>query len=123
MAAIALGAGAPAALSHAARSHGTLTGKYRTRIKSGSKADPPGIYRLHFTKGHYTASYNGKVLIRGTDVVTGSSLTFSDQTGPCVGTPGNYTYQRTGKTLKFQKVSDSCDARSFVLAHKFTKVK
>jgi hypothetical protein len=94
-------------------------GTYTTKI-----ATPPelkGTWALTFTKGAtYTIALNGKVVIRGHSA-GGSQLLFTRETGPkACPSFGAYTWKRTGKSLKFTKLSDSCVGREFVLGHPFT---
>jgi hypothetical protein len=101
---------------------GTLAGKYTTSIKS-----PPqfkGTWVLKLAKGgNYTVD-NGQLLIRGRYSTNGSRITFGHESGDgACAKSGTYTWKKTGRTLKFTRVSESpaCTGRSGVLAHTFTQ--
>ena len=101
---------------------GTLAGRYTTKI--ASPPDLKGTWVLTFAKaGSYTVVDNGTVVIRGKYAASGSKVTFGHETGPaaCAKT-GKYSWKKSGKTLKFTRISDSaCTGRSGVLAHTFTQ--
>ncbi|HLX21236.1 MAG TPA: hypothetical protein VKR23_13890 [Gaiellaceae bacterium] len=106
-------------LASAALAAGTLAGKYTTRIAS------TGTWVLNFaTGGTYTVSDNGRIVVRGKYSTTGSKVTLSHETGPAAcSTSGKYSWTRTGKTLRFVRISDSkCAGRSGVLSHAFTQI-
>lgn len=110
-------------LASAASASNKLVGKYTTVITK--PAAFKGTWVLSFKKGGaYTVVANGRQLIRGRYTTTGSKITFGHETGDgaCTKT-GAYTWAKTGKTLRFTRVSDSpvCNARSRVLAHTFTQ--
>ncbi len=121
--AIAASVVAALALSSVALAGGTLAGKYTTTIKSPAKFK--GTWVLNLTKGGtYTIVDNGQLLVRGKYSTTGSKITFGHETGSgACAKSGTYTWSKTGKTLKFRRVSDSplCSGRSGVLAHTFTQ--
>ena len=111
------------AVSSVALAGGTLAGKYTTTIKSPSQLK--GTWILSLAKGGtYTVVDNGQPLIRGRYATTGSRITFGHETGngACAKT-GTYTWKKSGKTLRFTRVSESpvCSGRSGVLAHTFTQ--
>jgi hypothetical protein len=110
------------ALSSAALASGTLAGKYTTSIKS--PAQLKGTWVLKFAKsGNYTVD-NGQLLIRGRYSTNGSRITFGHESGDgACAKSGTYTWKKTGRTLKFTRVSESpaCSGRSGVLAHTFTQ--
>ena len=111
------------ALSAVALAGVTVVGKYATTIKS-----PPefkGTWVLNLANGGtYTVASNGQILVRGKYSVTGSKITFGHESGPgaCPKT-GKYIWKKSGKTLKFTRISDApvCSGRSGVLAHTFTQ--
>jgi hypothetical protein len=111
------------ALSSVALAGDTLPGKYTTTITS--PAQFKGIWVLNLAKGGtYTVVDNGQLLIRGRYATTGSRITFGHETGSgACAKSGTYTWKKTGKTLKFTRVSESplCSGRSGVLAHTFTQ--
>jgi hypothetical protein len=76
---------------------------------------------LSFAKGgKYTIADNGAVVVRGHFTST-SRVYFGNETGPAACPQlGVYSWKRTGKTLKFTKVSDRCAGRAAVLNHPFT---
>ena len=110
------------ALSSVALASGTVTGTYTTSIKS--PAQFKGTWVLKFAKGgNYTVD-NGQLLIRGRYSTNGSRITFGHETGDgACAKSGTYTWKKTGRTLKFTRVSESpiCSGRSGVLAHAFTQ--
>jgi hypothetical protein len=109
-------------LSSAALAGGTLVGKFSTRIVSPGELK--GTWVLNFAKaGTYTVADSGKIVIHGRYSVTGSKVTFSHETGPAAcAHAGKYTWARSGKRLKFTRVSDAtaCSGRS--VSHTFTQV-
>jgi hypothetical protein len=112
-------------LSSVALAGGTVAGKYATTIKS--PAEFKGTWMLNLSKGGtYTVANNGQILVRGKYVVTGSKITFGHESGQgaCPKT-GKYTWKKSGKTLKFTRLSDApvCSGRSGVLARTFTQLR
>ncbi len=111
-------------LSSVALAGGTLAGKYSTKI--ASPAQFKGTWVVNFAKGGtYTVADNGHVVVHGKYSATGTSVTLGHETGPAAcPTSGKYIWKRTGKTMKFTRVSDSsaCSGRSGVLSHTFTQV-
>jgi hypothetical protein len=113
------------ALSSVALAGGTIAGKYATTIKS--PAEFKGTWVLNLAKGGtYMVASKGQILVRGKYAVTGSKITFGHESGQgaCPKT-GKYTWKKSGKTLKFTRVSESpaCSGRSGVLAHTFTQLR
>ena len=94
-------------------------GKYTANVKSPARLK--GIWVLSFAKGgKYTISDNGAVVVRGHFTST-SRVTLGNETGPLsCPQPGIYSWKRTGKTLRFTKVSDPCVGRALVLNRPFT---
>jgi hypothetical protein len=110
------------ALSSVALGSGTLAGKYTTSIKS--PAQFKGTWVLTFAKGGTYTVDNGQLLIRGRYSTNGSRITFGHETGDgACAKSGTYTWKKTGRTLKFTRVSESpvCSGRSGVLGHTFTQ--
>ena len=111
------------ALSSVALASGTLAGKYITSIKS--PAQFKGTWVLNLARGGtYTVVDNGQLLIRGRYATSGSRITFGHETGDgACAKSGTYTWKKTGKTLRFTRISDSpaCSGRSGVLTHTFTQ--
>lgn len=110
------------ALSSVALASGTLAGKYTTSIKT--PAQFKGTWVLTFAKGGTYTVDNGHLLIRGRYSTNGSRITFGHETGDgACAKSGTYTWKKTGRTLKFTRVSESpvCSGRSGVLAHTFTQ--
>ena len=110
------------ALSSVALASGTLAGKYTTSIKS--PAQFKGTWVLKFAKGGTYTVDNGQLLIRGRYSTNGSRITFGHESGDgACAKSGTYTWKKTGRTLKFTRVSESpvCSGRSGVLAHTFTQ--
>jgi hypothetical protein len=94
-------------------------GKYRTSVKTPGSLK--GTWVLDFAKtGKYTITENGAVVVRGHFTST-SRIYLSNESGPRACPEfGVYAWKRTGKTLKFTKVSDPCTGRATVLGHAFT---
>jgi len=113
------------ALSTAALAGSTLAGRYTTTIKS--PAQFKGTWVLTLTnRGTYAVVDNGQLLVRGKYSTTGSKITFGHETGTgACAKSGTYTWNKTGKTLRFTRVSDSplCSGRSGILAHTFTQLR
>ena len=110
------------ALSSVALAGGTLPGRYTTTINS--PAQFKGTWTLNLAKGGAYRVGNGQLRIRGKYSTTGSKITFGHETGDgACPKSGTYTWKKTGRTLKFTRVSDSplCSGRSGVLAHMFTQ--
>jgi hypothetical protein len=126
----AVAVAALASISVALAGSGTLAGQYKTTLKS--PPDAKGTWVLTFAKpsaaqphsGKYTVIAFGHPFVRGTYSTTGSKITFGHETGEgACAKPGTYTWKKSGKTLKFTRVSDApiCSGRSGVLAHTFTQ--
>jgi hypothetical protein len=98
---------------------GLPLGKYTAHVKTPARLK--GTWVLNFTKaGKYTITDNGAVVVRGRFTST-SRIYLSNETGPAACPQfGVYSWKRTGKTLKFTKVSDPCVGRATVLALPFT---
>jgi hypothetical protein len=111
------------ALSSMAFAGSTLAGRYTTTIKS--PAEFKGTWVLNLAKGGtYTVVGNGHLIVRGKYTTTGSKVTFGHETGDgACAKSGTYSWNKTGKTLKFTRVHDSplCSGRSRVLTHTFTQ--
>ena len=99
-----------------------LTGKYATTIKSPGQFK--GTWVLTLAKGGTYTARHGQLLIRGRYSTTGSRITFGHETGDgACPKSGIYAWKKSGKTLRFTRVSESpaCSGRSAVLAHTFTQ--
>jgi hypothetical protein len=98
---------------------GLPLGKYTANVKTPVALK--GTWVLNFMKGgKYAITDNGAVVVRGHFTST-SKIYLSHETGPAAcPQPGVYSWKRTGKTLKFTKVSDPCAGRSTVLKLAFT---
>jgi len=109
-------------LSAQALASTTPAGTYTTTIKN--PATFRGNWVLNLARGGTYTVDNGQFRIRGKYLTTGAKITFGHETGEgaCAKT-GTYTWKKTGKTLKFSRVSESpaCSGRSGVLAHAFTQ--
>jgi hypothetical protein len=108
------------ALPSALLASGSLPlGKYTATVKTPARLK--GLWVLNFMKGgKYAISDNGAVVVRGHFTST-SRIYLSGETGPAAcPQPGVYAWKRTGKTLKFTKVSDPCTGRASVLKLAFT---
>jgi hypothetical protein len=121
--AVAASVVAALALSAVALAGGTLAGKYTTTIQSPAQFKGTWVLSLA-NSGTYAVADNGHLLVRGKYSATGSTITFSHETGNgACAKSGTYSWKKTGKTLKFTRISDSaaCSGRSGVLAHTFTQ--
>jgi hypothetical protein len=100
-------------------SGGFPLGKYTANVKTPARLK--GVWVLNFVKGgKYAISDNGAVVVRGHFTST-SRIYLSGETGPAAcPQAGVYSWKRTGKTLKFTKVSDPCAGRASVLKLAFT---
>jgi hypothetical protein len=98
---------------------GLPLGKYTANVKT--PAALKGTWVLNFMKGgKYAITDNGTVVVRGHFTST-SRIYLGKETGPAACPQlGVYSWKRTGKTLKFTKVSDPCVGRSTVLKLAFT---
>ena len=109
-------------LSAEALASPTPTGTYTTTIKN--PAAFKGTWVLNLARGGTYMVDNGQLRIRGKYTTTGTKIRFGHETGEraCAKT-GTYTWKKTGKTLRFSRVSESpaCPGRSGVLAHTFTR--
>ena len=108
------------ALPMAVLANGALPlGKYRANVKTPARLK--GVWVLNFMKnGKYTITDNGAVVVHGHFTST-SRIYLSNETGPAACPQfGVYAWKRTGKTLKFTKVSDPCAGRAAVLSLPFT---
>lgn len=101
-----------------------LSGKYKEVIKNDSALGGAlnGTWVINLTAGHYKATDNGHVVVKGKDTITGNKITLHDKSGSDVcPTPGKYKFKLTGSKLKFTKISDSstakCIGRADVLTH------
>jgi len=93
-------------------------GKYTTTVKAPARLK--GVWVLNFMQGKYTITDNAAVVVRGHFTST-SRIYLSNETGPAACPEfGVYAWKRTGKTLRFTKVSDPCVGRATVLGHVFT---
>lgn len=98
---------------------GSPIGTYSTSITS--PPDFRGTWALSLAKGGaFTLSLDGRMLVRGRYSTTGSKVTFGRD--EFCSKPGTYTWKKSGKTLRFKRVSDSpaCDGRIELLSHTFT---
>jgi hypothetical protein len=103
----------------------TLPGKYTTTIKT--PVEFKGTWALNFAKGGtYTVATNGRVFVRGKYSTTGSRITFGQETGEgACPKSGKYTWTKSGRTLKFTRISDAaaCSGRKAILTRTFTQAR
>jgi hypothetical protein len=100
-----------------------LKGIYGTVIKSPN-AGLNGTWLINFVAdGTYVVVKepgSKTLLIGGSSAVSGNKVTLVDKAGPlrCRGSAatGTYSWKRSGKTLKFTRVKDSCVGRPMVFA-------
>jgi hypothetical protein len=115
---IAAGVIGALALSPAAVASGGLSGKYRTKIASGHAK---GTWTLDFKSTSLKVSVDGMVIAAHNPYsVKGDKITIGP--GAHCSKPGKYTFNLTGKKLKFTVIKDVCAGRKAVLSHTFTKV-
>lgn len=115
--AIAVSIVAALALVPAAVASGTLTGKYRTTVKSGRLA---GTYTLDFKKGSVKVTVDGHLIGRSSVSFNGKKITIGH--GANCSSNGTYKFKLTGTRLKFTRIKDPCVNRRTVLSHTFTRV-
>jgi hypothetical protein len=110
-------------LSSVALADGTLAGKYQTTIKSPTQLK--GTWGLRFAKdGAYTVTRDGAPFVHGKYTDHGAKITLGHETGEgACAKSGSYTWHKSGKTLRFTRVSDSsaCNGREAVLSHAFVQ--
>jgi hypothetical protein len=122
---IALAASVAAALASPslALAGGSLAGTYKTTIASPAQFKGTFILKLA-AGGAYTVTDDGHLIVRGKYAGSGSKITFGHETGQgaCAKT-GTYTWTKSGKTLRFKRVSDaaSCNGRITILSHALTQ--
>jgi hypothetical protein len=122
----ALAAAAVGALvvSSVALASAGVVGTYTTTLNKPSELK--GKWTLEFAKGSsYTVKLNGEAVAHGRYSATASTITFIRETGsPCRGS-GTYAWKKSGKTMTFTRKREaaSCQARSIILAHRFTRVR
>ncbi len=117
-------------LTSVAFAAGGLSGKYKETIKN----DPVlggalnGTWVVKLSKSSvYSATQNGKPIVKGKATIRGNTVTFKDSSGAgkCPGT-GKYKFKLNGTKLKLTVISDSaaaCAGRKDVLTYgAFTKV-
>jgi hypothetical protein len=112
------------AVSSVALAAGGLVGTYSTTVKS--PAQLKGKWAITFAKGgSYTVRVNGEAVARGRYSSTATTITLDRERGSgCTGA-GTYAWKKAGKTVTFTKKreSASCEARAFVLSHRFMQVR
>ena len=111
------------AISSVALASGGLSGTYQTTIKS--PAQLKGTWSLTFAKGgKYIVAVNGRSVARGSYSTTATTITFARERGSGCSGAGTYSWKKSGKTVTFtrKRESSSCQARSTVLAYRFTQV-
>jgi hypothetical protein len=111
------------ALPSLALADGPPAGKYAAKITT--PLELKGTWVLTFAKnGTYAITQAGKVVVRGHDLSVGGQMQMSKETGSKACTSiGYYNFKRSGKTLRFSKLSDpKCAGRAFVLSHSFKLV-
>jgi hypothetical protein len=96
---------------------GGLSGSYKTTITR--PAFLRGSYRITFTPGHFTVHGPSGYVAHGTDRVSGSRITIRGG-GKC-GSPGTYSFKRSGRSLTFKKIKDPCPRAPLITAHSWTK--
>ena len=109
------------ALTATAFAAGGLSGKYKEKISGDTAVGGilNGTWVVKFSSGHYKATQNGHLAVKGTDSISGNQISLTDTGGPakCSGT-GMYTFHKTGRKLTFTVVSDpspACIGRKDVL--------
>jgi len=111
-----------------------ITGEYTMTI---SAADVPaempdsmkqmmiGTWNIGLHEGnHVLVTYNGREVVSGPYVVSGSQVTFpANDTGPyACRTTATYNWRMSGDQLTLTRVQDACDGRSVVLTrHPLTR--
>ncbi len=111
------------AASSLALAAGTLNGKYATTIKSPPNLKGTWVLNLQ-AGGTYTVALNDRALARGTYSATATTITLREPAANGCGGSGKYTWRKSGKTLRFTRITESpqCAARAGVLVHTFVQV-
>ncbi len=105
-------------------------GKFESKITgTGPKTDhgqADGTWTIDLkspTSGPLNLTRNGQNMGGGTYAISGSKITLTPKQGGSCTTKGKYKFTRSGKTLTFTKISDSCTVRLDVLtAHSWKKI-
>jgi hypothetical protein len=105
-------------------------GKFESKITgTGPKTDNgqvDGTWTIDLkssTSGPLNLTRNGKNIGGGTYAISGSKITLTPKKGGSGKSKGKYTFKRSGQTLTFTKISDSCTVRlDVVTAHSWKKV-
>ena len=105
-------------------------GKFESKITgTGPKTDHgqvDGTWTIDLkspTSGPLNLTRNGQVMGGGTYAISGSKITLTPKKGGSCTTKGKYSFKRSGNTLTFTKISDSCTVRLDVLtAHAWKKL-
>jgi hypothetical protein len=110
------------ALAPVAMGGPSLLGKWKIKIKNDAALGGQlnGTWVLNFTAGHYKATQNGSLAVKGKNTISGKKISFKDTAGPakCSGT-GKYKFKISGNKLRFTLVSEpsACVGRKGVLTH------
>ena len=99
-----------------------LSGTYRATI-TGKPAPLNGRWQLRFLPGNAMhVVRNGKIVVVGRAIVTGSRVRVSDRSGSyacsAAEATGVYVYTVVGRRLTFKAVADRCVGRKLVLTTK-----
>lgn len=105
-------------------------GKFESKITgTGPKTDHgmvDGTWKIDFkspTSGPLNLTDNGHDVGGGTYAISGSKITFTPKKGGSCTTKGKYSFMRSGNTLTFTRITDSCTVRFDVLtAHAWKKI-
>jgi hypothetical protein len=99
-----------------------LSGTYKTTI-TGKPAPLNGRWQLRFLPRNVVRVVrNGKIVVFGAAIVTGSRVKVSDRSGSYACGPaertGVYVYSVVGRRLTFKAVADRCVGRKLILTTK-----
>ena len=115
------------ACSRARGDVGRARGRQRCRDVRDDGQEPAqikGKWVLTFANGGtYKVALNGQLLARGTYSATATTITLREPAGNGCGGSGTYAWKRSGKRLRFTRITESpkCAARAAVLAHTFSQ--
>jgi len=97
----------------------SLSGTYRTTVRTAGSLN--GTYTIVFSPGHFTLRAPYNITGHGTYSISGSRITLHGPGSECT-SAGVYTVSRSGRSLTFHKIKDSCQRSKILTAHSLTKV-
>lgn len=94
-----------------------LSGAAQGKFPTGTYAN--GQFAFTFGEdGTHSVSADGRVVVKGSYTVTQDQIALTDKEGDyaCLDNTGKYKWKVEGKSLKFEKVEDTCDGRVSALS-------